>query len=184
MSQQVQLRHDTAANWAGVAPATGECVVDTTNNRLLVGDGATAGGWPVAKLGEAVLNTAGTNVLALGGNGSKVTVAVAEQEVTGLSGTSVNAPTQIPAGALVLAVGARVVTAISGATSFEIGYSGNLGAFGSGLGIAAGTTNAGLIGPNPFYTATTVVLTASGGNFTAGAVRLSVMYLTFTPPTS
>jgi hypothetical protein len=84
----------------------------------------------------------------------------------------------------VLAVGARVVTAITGATSFSVGYSGSVGAFGSGLGIAAGSINEGLIGPNPIYGAMTIVLTAGGGSFTAGAVRLSLTYLMFAPPTS
>jgi hypothetical protein len=182
MSVQVQLRRDTAANIATFTPAQGEGIVDLTNNRFVVGDGSTVGGHPAAKLSEALLNTAASNVLASGPNGSALTVNVAEQELTGLSGASVIAPTQIPAGALVLAVSARVVTAIAGATSFEVGYSGSLGAFGSGLGIAAGTTNEGMIGPNPFYNATTIVLTPSGGNFTSGAVRLAIMYLSFTPP--
>lgn len=184
MSQQVQLRHDTALNWSTVTPAQGEVVVDDTNNRALIGDGLTAGGWPAAKLSEVALNTAVSNVLALGPNGSKITIAVAEQLVSGLSGASVTAPTQIPNGALVLAVSARVTTAITGATSFEVGVSGTLGQFGSGLGITLGSTNEGMIGPTGFYAATSIILTAAGGNFTAGAVRLSVMYLTFTPPTS
>ena len=184
MSVQVQLRRDTAANVSAFTPAQGEGIVDLTNSRLIVGDGSTSGGHPMAKLSEVVLNDAASNVLALGPNGSSVTLSIVEQEVTGLSGASLNAPTQLPAGALVLAVAARVVTAITGATSFSVGYSGSIGAFGSGLGIAAGSTNEGLIGPNPFYNATTIVLTAAGGSFASGAVRLSLMYLTFIPPTS
>ncbi len=184
MSVQVQLRRDTATNVAAFTPAQGEAVVDLTNNRLVVGDGSTAGGHPVAKLSEAVLNTAMSNVLALGVNGSNVTMVVAEQLVSSLSGASVTASLQIPAGSLVFAVSAFVVTAITGTTSFEIGYSGNTSAFGSGLGVAAGTANQGLIGPNPFYSATALVLTATGGVFASGEVRLSTIYLTFTPPAS
>ena len=112
-----------------------------------------------------------TAVLALGPNGSQAELVVAEQMVSGLSGTSVTASAQIPAGVLVLAVSSRVVTAITGATSFSVGYTGNATAFGSSLGLSAGSTNEGLIGPNPFYNATSIVLTAAGGNFTAGAVR-------------
>jgi hypothetical protein len=184
MSVQVKHRRDTAANISAFTPAQGELIVDTTNNRVIVGDGATAGGWPAAKLGEAVLNNAASNVLALGANGSKITITVAEQLVSGLSGASVSAAVQIPAGALVLACGARVTTAITGATSFSVGYAGSTSAFGSGLGISAGSTNEGLIAPNPFYSATSLTLTSSGGNFTGGAVRLSLMYVAFTPPTS
>jgi hypothetical protein len=184
LSVQVQLRRDTAANISAFTPAQGEGLVDLTNNRLIVGDGSTSGGHPMARLSEVVLNDTASNVLALGPNGSSITLNAIEQEVTSLSGASVNAPMQIPPGALLFAVAARVVTAITGATSFSVGYSSSVGAFGSGLGIAAGSTNEGLIGPNPFYSATSVVLTAAGGSFTAGAVRLSFMYLMFAPPTS
>ena len=37
---------------AAFTGAAGEMVVDTTNNRLVVQDGTTAGGWPAAKLSE------------------------------------------------------------------------------------------------------------------------------------
>ena len=54
MSTQVQLRRDTATNIGTFTGKNGECVVDTTNNRLVVQDGATAGGFPAAKLSEVV----------------------------------------------------------------------------------------------------------------------------------
>ena len=78
----------------------------------------------------------------------------------------------------------RVTTAIAGAASFSVGYTGSTSAFGSSLSVASGSTNDGLIGPNPFYSATNVILTAAGGNFSGGAVRLTVAYLSITPPTS
>jgi hypothetical protein len=184
LSEQLQLRGDTSSNLAGFTPAARECVVDTTNNRVCVGDGSTAGGWPAAKLSEVVLPAATLNTLATGANGSLSKNGILEQFVSGLSGASVNASVQIPAGALVKAVGMRVTTAITGPTSFEIGVSGTLAMFGSGLGIAAGSTNEGMIAPNPFYSATTIILTGTGGSFSAGAVRLSIHYELFSPPTS
>jgi hypothetical protein len=48
MSEQLQLRRGTAAQVAAFTGAQGELAVDTTNNRLVVNDGATAGGWPLA----------------------------------------------------------------------------------------------------------------------------------------
>jgi len=48
MSQQLQLRRGTAAQVAAFTGAQGEVAIDTTNNRLIVNDGATAGGWPTA----------------------------------------------------------------------------------------------------------------------------------------
>jgi len=42
---------------AAFTGAAGETVVDTTNNRLVVQDGALAGGYPAAKLSEVITNT-------------------------------------------------------------------------------------------------------------------------------
>jgi Major tropism determinant N-terminal domain len=46
MSVQVQLRRDTYTNVAANHGAAGEVFVDTTNQRLVVQDGATNGGFP------------------------------------------------------------------------------------------------------------------------------------------
>ena len=43
-ANQVQIRRDTAGNLATSTPATGEVGYDTTNKRLVVGDGSTSGG--------------------------------------------------------------------------------------------------------------------------------------------
>jgi hypothetical protein len=51
-SVQVQYRRGTASQIAAFTGAQGELVVDTTNNRLVVHDGATAGGWPAARLAD------------------------------------------------------------------------------------------------------------------------------------
>ena len=50
---QLQLRRDTAANLAASTPAQGEAAIDLTRNRLAIGDGSTAGGWPHAKIQDA-----------------------------------------------------------------------------------------------------------------------------------
>ena len=176
MSVQVKHRRDTASNIAGFTPAQGELIVDTTNNRVIVGDGATAGGFAAAKLRDAGA--------AVGANGSALRMNVSEIALSGLSGATVTAANAIPAGALVIGCAVRVTTAITGAASFSVGYTGSTSAFGSGLSVAAGSTNNGLIGPNPFYSATNVILTAAGGAFSGGAVRVSLMYLSITPPTS
>jgi hypothetical protein len=57
MADQLQLRRGTASQMITFTGAQGECVVDTTNNRLIVSDGITAGGWPAAKLSEVLSNT-------------------------------------------------------------------------------------------------------------------------------
>lgn len=281
MSEQLQLRRGTASQVASFTGAQGECVVDTTNNRIVVNDGSTVGGWAAAKLTEAITNTrtavsdaaytalttdrtiaykaltaarvvtlpassaypTGTRLLivdetgncsslktitvspngsdsingatsavvnvaygyiaiessgagewavvdqgfasALGtiaeaAHGANVQIGVLETLVT-LSGASTNASLQIPANCIVLAVGARVVIAITGAPSYEVGVSGNLTQFGSALNTSAGSTNYGLIGPTAFYSATTIIITATSGSFTAGQVRLSIAYLNANP---
>jgi len=43
-TNQVQIRRDTATNLDAATPVSGELGYDTTNKRLVVGDGATAGG--------------------------------------------------------------------------------------------------------------------------------------------
>jgi hypothetical protein len=58
MSVQVKRRRDTAANVAGYTGAQGEIIVDTTNNRLTVHDGATAGGWAVMGAGRTAVSDA------------------------------------------------------------------------------------------------------------------------------
>jgi len=281
LSEQLQLRRGTSSQVAAFIGAQGETVMDTSNNRLVVSDGSTAGGWAAAKLSEVVTNTrtavndaaysvlatdrmvaytalAGARVVTLpassgyptgtrlvivdetgncstsktltitpngtdlidgaatavvnvpygfiglesnqtgewtivdqgfmpalaniaaAAHGASIQIGVLETLVT-LSGSSTNAPVQIPANCIVLAVGARVITAITGATSYEVGVSGNLSQFGSSLSIAAGSTNYGLIGPTAFYTATTLTITAQGGSFSAGQVRLSISYLLANP---
>jgi hypothetical protein len=52
MSEQLRLRGDVASNVAAYTGPSRETVVDTTNNRLIVQDGVTPGGWPAAKLAE------------------------------------------------------------------------------------------------------------------------------------
>jgi len=68
MSEQLQLRRGTAAQIASFTGAQGECVADITNNRLVVQDGMTAGGFPAAKLSEVVTTTGTPTTEALGIN--------------------------------------------------------------------------------------------------------------------
>ena len=52
MSEQLRLRGDTATNVAAYTGPQREAVIDITNNRLVVQDGVTPGGWAAAKLAE------------------------------------------------------------------------------------------------------------------------------------
>src|SRR5260370_296996 len=157
MSEQLQLRRGTAAQVGAFPGAAGETVLHTTNHPPRLHDGPPPRPPSLAPALAAV---------AQGANGANIQLGVLETLVSGLTGASVNAPVQIPANCIVLSVGARVVTTITGPTSYEVGVSGNLTQFGSGLALPAGSTNYGLIGPAAFYVAPTLTLTAIGGNFT------------------
>ena len=117
-------------------------------------------------------------VLARSENGATTGVAVLEETLTALSGASVDASVQIPDRSIVLGVSTRTLTTITGATSYDCGIAGETAKFGSTLGIAAGSTNRGVIGPQAFYADTSVRLTASGGDFTGGSVRIAIHLLT------
>lgn len=49
---QVQYRRGTASQIAAFTGAQGELVIDTTDNRVVVQDGGTAGGWPAARFAD------------------------------------------------------------------------------------------------------------------------------------
>ena len=103
------------------------------------------------------------------------------QELTGLSGASVTASNLIPAGAIVLGVLVEVTTAITGATSFDVGDGATANRWGDNIAITLGTktdlTDTTDTSVPIFPAANNVVLTAVGSNFTAGAVRITVHYI-------
>jgi len=115
-------------------------------------------------------------VAAQSANQAQMQFHVLEEELTGLSGATVDSTIQIPNGAVVFNVSERVTAAITGATSFSVGTAAEPGKFGSGLGVGAGGTNLGVIGPTAFYADTAIRLTAAGGDFTGGAVRVAIHY--------
>lgn len=115
-------------------------------------------------------------------NGFGSGMGVLEQTLSSLSGASVNSSIQIPDRSICLGVTSRVTTAITGATSFDCGIAGEVSKFGGSLGISPGSTNIGVIGPSAFYADTPVRLTANGGNFSGGAVRIAIHYLRCTAP--
>lgn len=115
--------------------------------------------------------------------GAATFLRVAEGEAT-LSGPTTDAPVAIEDRAVVLAVTTRTTEAVTGAASYDCGVPGEANKYGGSLGAAAGSTNSGVTGPTAFYAATPVRLTANGGDFTGGKVRVAIHYLTCRPPTS
>jgi hypothetical protein len=130
----------------------------------------------------SLLSQAASVEVAKGTMGSTTGMAVLEQTLSGLSGASVASTIEIPDQSIVLGVSTRVLAAITGAASFDCGVAGEADKFGATLGIAAGSTNVGIIGPQAFSADTPIMLTARGGSFTGGAVRIAIHYLTLGAP--
>ncbi|WP_164887543.1 DUF2793 domain-containing protein [Paenirhodobacter populi] len=94
--------------------------------------------------------------------------------VVDLSGASVSVADLLPARAIILGVSSWVVEAVTGAASYSVGMAGDLSKFGGSLGLAAGSSNVGVVGPFATYSPDAVVVTASGGAFSGGRLGLSV----------
>jgi hypothetical protein len=107
-----------------------------------------------------------------------------------MAGAAVTVAGLIPAGCILLGVTTRVTIAIGGAASFDVGDGVTANLFADNTGVGLGSTSdltdhlAGTWEPKLYVAAGDVVLTANGGNFSAGAVRVTVHYLQLTAPTS
>jgi len=114
-------------------------------------------------------------------------------------GATTDTTIQIPANSLVLGVTVRVTTGITGidSTALQFGDSTTAARFGSIAAFTAGTTGVGLNhlqggistdATGPIVTSATAVrLTLSGGTDntpSAGAVRVTIHYISLTAPTS
>lgn len=126
---------------------------------------------------------------------ASIDIETASQELTGLTGASVTTTGLIPAGSRLLGIVVRVTTTITGPTTFDIGGMiaegfavDDVDRFGASIAPAVGTQTTETsytADPEDFDTgARNIRLTANGSNFTAGAVRVTAFYLTFTAPTS
>ena len=97
-------------------------------------------------------------------------------------GVSTTAPI-IPDKAVVLGVTGRVLAAITGASGWSMGVAGSPDRYGAGYGTAAGAFAHGVTGqPQAYYGTTPLKITAEGGAFTGGTLRLAVHLLELQPP--
>jgi hypothetical protein len=104
-------------------------------------------------------------------------------DLTLTAGASVSSPIIIPARAILFGVTGRVVTSITGgATSWSLGVAGDTGRFGTGLGVSLNSWVNGPAAPIVYWSPTALLLTAQGGNFAAGSVRLVVHYADLSLP--
>lgn len=172
-------------SWGVPAGATGDWAGQT--GRIAIGAN---GGWVfiapapgmrafIVDRGAGGIHTGtawAVGALTLGGQGGGMMARVAEAEVAISAGTSLDSGLLIPGGAMVIGATARVVSAITGtATSWKLGTQGAENRFGQGLGKDAGSWARGVLGaPMTYYDPATLWVTAEGGSFDGGVIRLAV----------
>ncbi len=122
--------------------------------------------------------------VSLSPNGAGATLGVAEIDHLVGSGASSTTADVIPAQTIVFGVTGRVIEEITGSlTSWDLGVAGSTNRYGSGFGLADNAWLRGITGsPLAYYSDTPLVLTASGGTFVGGTVRLSVHYMALELP--
>ncbi|SEN41006.1 Protein of unknown function [Paracoccus alcaliphilus] len=111
----------------------------------------------------------------LGIQGSGLIAGMAEAEVAVSAGASFDTGVLIPGGAMVLGAVAKVTEALTGdLQTWQLGTSGAENRFGQGLGKGQGSWARGMLGaPMTYYEPATLIMTAQGGAFAGGRVRLA-----------
>jgi len=163
-----------AGAWEALVPAEGVLAWVKDENQVVAFDGAA---WTPLSATFRGLTAAASPGLA------NTRLEILEQEVT-LSGASTATSIVIPNRAIVLAVSTRTTVAVTGAASYNCGVSGDASKFGGSLGVAKNSSNVGVVGPTAYYADTPVLLTAVGGNFVTGKVRVAIHLLRFDAPAS
>lgn len=117
--------------------------------------------------------------------GAKTNNLIAELDHTLVAGTSNVTVNIIPKYASVLGITARVTTAITAgaSTGWSLGVPGFFDRYGSGYGMAQNSYAVGMTGqPQTYWDDTALELTADGGDFVSGVVKLAVHYTLLSPP--
>jgi len=169
----VAMRVDGA--WVRLSAVEGMRAWDQAEATLILRAG---GAWlPIDEAIGTIARAASVDV-AEGATDATTGLAVIEETLATTSGASVTSTVVIPDRAICLGVSVRVTSAIIGPTSFDCGIAGEASKFGGALGIAAGSVNRGVIGPQAFYADTPVVLAANGSDFAGGEVRIAIHTIT------
>ncbi len=110
-------------------------------------------------------------------NGASVAIKSLEVDVPLTAGASVTTPVLFPARAIAYGVTGRVTSAITGAVStWDLGITGDLQRYGSGLGLPANSWVNGPGAPQVYWSPTALEITAQGGDFADGTIRLVAHY--------
>lgn len=124
------------------------------------------------------------DLLALSPSGAATLMRIDEFDHEIGAGASSTTTQQIASGLMIFAVTARVTEAITGTLStWQLGTAGAEDRFGSGLGLAQGSYARGMLSqPLTYWGAASLVLTATGGAFSGGRVRIAVHALDLALP--
>lgn len=116
-------------------------------------------------------------------NYQRMSIKTLRESSGALSGASYTTTIAIPAYANLIGVTTRVTTAVTGATTYDVGDGTDVDLWGAAVGVALGSqsqtanfTAVGAVGASA--TSRTVTLTANGSNFTGGVVEICLHYLT------
>lgn len=114
--------------------------------------------------------------LTLGTHGAGMIARQLSEDVTLGVGASFQTSMVIPASAMVIGATARVQAEITGsATTWTLGTAGAENRFGEGLGKGQGSWARGILSaPMTYWSPAPLVLTATGGQFTGGSVRVVI----------
>ncbi len=156
--------------WMFYTPRAGWLAFVVDENLLYVYDGSQWSAFAGSGLGGA------SAVLNIAPHGAETRFELTEEELT-LAGAFTDSSMQIPDRAIVFGVSTRTTQEITGAISYDCGIAGEINKYGGLLGIAEGSTNSGVVSPSAFYADTPVRLTANGGDFTGGKVRINAHYM-------
>lgn len=102
-----------------------------------------------------------------------------------LSGASLGTSLLLPNRAVVIGVTARVLSDVTGAgvTGWRIGVAGANDRYGASIGLVKDSSSNGVTGsPVAYYADTPLQISAEGGSFDGGQVRLAAHYILLTPP--
>jgi hypothetical protein len=184
MSVQLKLRRDTAANISAFTPDQGELIIDTTNNRVVVGDGSTAGGSAAAKLSEIAslagapglrnrlrnagfaINqraVSGTVTLAAGAYGHDGVKAGASGAAYTFAASGIDTVLTITAGSLILPIAAGLIE--GGAYALQ-----NAGTAHARVWQGTGYTGSGSYVSAPIYVSSMTAATQTNVEFSTGTV--------------
>lgn len=138
----------------------------------------------VQAIHDGVAWRGGAATLAPSGAGLSFGVAQIDHVIS--AGATSSTAVLIPSGAMLFGITARVTAAITGGlASWQLGNAGAPDRFGSGLGLGDGSWARGMLSaPMAFYSPSGLLLTATGGSFVGGTVRIAAHYAELALPSA